>query len=105
MQIVDSNQVIRADIDDIIGYDLPWQCLEKKVVMISGGSGFLASYVVKSLLSANDLYGLGLEIICVVLEERRPSDAHLVPDQMLQKHGEGRVVSRTPRSPGSTRRS
>jgi nucleoside-diphosphate-sugar epimerase len=66
MQIVEPNQVIRADLDDIIGYELPWQCLQKKVVMITGGSGFLASYMVKSLICANDLYGLGLEIICVV---------------------------------------
>ena len=34
--------------------------------MISGGSGFLASYIVKSLLNANYVHGLGLRVICVV---------------------------------------
>ena len=38
----------------------------KKNLLITGGNGFLASYIIKSLLSANIYYKLNLKIICLV---------------------------------------
>ena len=44
------NPIIFDDLLTIGRADLPWMELHKKTILISGGSGFLASYLVQSLL-------------------------------------------------------
>lgn len=66
MTILDSNSIIRADLEHIVAADLPWSKLSSTTILITGGSGFLASYLVKSLLEASDKYDLNLKLICVV---------------------------------------
>jgi nucleoside-diphosphate-sugar epimerase len=61
----ESNLVVQADIGSIARSGLSWEQLGGKTVLISGGSGLLASYLLKTLLVASDLYGLALKIICV----------------------------------------
>jgi UDP-glucuronate decarboxylase len=65
MVLLEPNPVIHADLVSIAACDLPWARLAGKSVMVTGGSGFLASYLVKSLLFASDLHGLELKVICV----------------------------------------
>lgn len=66
MKISDGSPIIREDLELIALYDLPWQQLQNKTILISGGSGFLASYLVKALITASDAHHLGIKIICVV---------------------------------------
>jgi len=60
-----TNSVINSDIKSIALAALDWPQLDQKVILITGGSGFLASYLIKSLLTANDFHGLNLQIICI----------------------------------------
>lgn len=62
----EANPIIRADLEAIAAADLPWDDLRGKTVMVSGGAGFLAAYVVKALLAASRLRGLQLRVVCVV---------------------------------------
>ncbi len=62
---METNVVIRGDLDRVAAATLPWQDLRGKQVMVTGGGGFLAAYLIKSLLTANRLHQLGLQIICV----------------------------------------
>jgi nucleoside-diphosphate-sugar epimerase len=62
---LESNLVIRDDLEGISSAALPWEELRNKTVMITGGGGFLAAYLVKSLLTIGELYNLDLKIICV----------------------------------------
>lgn len=65
MLALEPNPIIHADLLSITSCNLPWSCLMGKSIMVTGGSGFLASYLVKSLLLASDLKGLQLQVICV----------------------------------------
>jgi UDP-glucuronate decarboxylase len=63
--IPENNLIIREDLKNIISYNLPWQKLKNKNILITGGTGFLGSYITKSLLSANIYHNLNLKIICI----------------------------------------
>lgn len=65
MVVLEPNPIIRADLVSIASADLPWARLAGKSVMVTGGGGFLASYLVKSLLFASDVHRLQLKVICV----------------------------------------
>jgi UDP-glucuronate decarboxylase len=48
------NGVVTEDLKGIVGYDLNWQALAGKTVLISGANGFLPAYLVETLLYLND---------------------------------------------------
>ena len=64
--IKETNPIIKEDLKSIITEKLSWDKFKNKVILITGGNGFLASYIIKSLLSANIYYKLNLKIICLV---------------------------------------
>jgi len=68
--ITESNPIIRDDLKSIILENLSWDKFKNKTILITGGNGFLASYIVKSLLSANIHYRLKLKIICLVRNKK-----------------------------------
>ncbi|NDD11727.1 MAG: NAD-dependent epimerase/dehydratase family protein [Betaproteobacteria bacterium] len=70
MTLLEPNHIISADLERIAAADLPWPRLAGKTVIVTGGSGFLASYLVKSLLTAGDRHGLNLKVICVARSQR-----------------------------------
>ena len=49
------NRIIQEDIETIVSEPLDWSKLEGKSILITGASGFLASYLVKTLLYLNDV--------------------------------------------------
>jgi nucleoside-diphosphate-sugar epimerase len=57
--------ILQDDLASIAGAELPWDKLKNKTILITGGSGFLASYLIKSLLYLDAKLSLGLRIICV----------------------------------------
>lgn len=62
----EKNPIIREDLMRIASSDLPWNKLKGVGIMVTGGSGFLASYLVKTILAANVLYNLNCTVVCVV---------------------------------------
>lgn len=64
--IKENNLIIKEDLKNIILEKLPWYKFRNKTVLITGGNGFLASYIIKSLLSADIYYKLKLKIICLI---------------------------------------
>jgi UDP-glucuronate decarboxylase len=49
-----NNKIIQEDIDFIFNSDLDWDRFRNKTVLISGASGFIASYMVETLLYLNE---------------------------------------------------
>ncbi|MHB9148391.1 MAG: NAD-dependent epimerase/dehydratase family protein [Candidatus Amoebophilus sp.] len=66
------NYIIREDIEKIIfNKSIPWMLLGDKTILVSGGAGFLASYLIKSILAANKYYNLNLKIIALVRNKNK----------------------------------
>lgn len=59
------NQIIKEDLEKICSADLPWERLRNKRLLVTGGSGFLASYLIHALIAVGRKYGLNSEVICV----------------------------------------
>lgn len=60
------NPIILEDLLAIAEASLPWSELRGKTILITGGSGFLASYLVHVFLLINRLHCLDIKIECVV---------------------------------------
>jgi nucleoside-diphosphate-sugar epimerase len=60
------NPIILEDLLEIGSAHLPWGDLDRKTILITGGSGFLASYMAQSLLVVKRLYGLNIKVNCIV---------------------------------------
>jgi UDP-glucuronate decarboxylase len=88
--MLETNSIIRNDLERISTTKLPWNLLSNKVIMVTGGAGFLGAYLVKSLLTANYKYDLNLRIVCVVrtLEgtQQRLADYLSQPDLSFFQH-------------------
>ncbi|MDE3022545.1 MAG: NAD-dependent epimerase/dehydratase family protein [Pseudomonadota bacterium] len=63
--ISETNPIIKEDLERIVSADLPWNLLQDKSVLVTGG-GFLTAYLIKSLLALNRLRQLNIQVICVV---------------------------------------
>ncbi len=63
--LLENDPIIGEDLARIAAVNLPWEDLHNKTLLISGGSGFLAAYLVKSLLTIGRLYKLNVKVICV----------------------------------------
>jgi nucleoside-diphosphate-sugar epimerase len=77
---LESNPIIKEDLENIISTSLPWASLQGKTIMITGGSGLLASYMVKTLLLLNSVYSLNIKVISVV---RNLGDGGRLKDWMI----------------------
>lgn len=61
----DTNPIISEDLDTILSAKLPWDFFRDKTVLVTGGGGFLAAYLIKSLLSISRIHGLNIRVICL----------------------------------------
>lgn len=86
----ESNSTIRMDIEQIISAKLPWVDLRNKTVLITGGGGFLASYLIKTLLAIGWFYKLNIKVICVARNiqsvKNRLSDQLVSSDLLVVQH-------------------
>ena len=60
------NPVIMEDVAFIATQNLDWGILRGKTVLISGAAGFLASYLVETLLYLNEAQRLGVKVVGLV---------------------------------------
>lgn len=84
--LLDSNPIIQSDLERIISTNLPWDDLQNKTVLITGGGGFLASYLIKSLLNIGWINNLNIKIICVARNNQSVKKrllAHLASTNLL----------------------
>ena len=61
----DENKFILEDLNFILNSNINWDFFTNKNILITGGAGFIASYLIKSLLFASRKLNLNIKIICV----------------------------------------
>lgn len=60
------NRIVAEDMEIILDTMLPWENFKGKVILVTGATGSSTVYFVLALCHANDLFGLGLKIFCLV---------------------------------------
>lgn len=66
------NSVLKEDINEIIHLSyLNWGIFKNKTFLISGGTGFLGSLLVKSLLHANDVLNTNITIFVIIRNQSK----------------------------------
>ena len=76
-------KILEEDLKYILNANLPWNKLRKKTIMVTGGNGFIASYMIHSLLEANARHQLGLNVISVIRKTSTSKIRH--PDLNILK--------------------
>ncbi|MDT0156401.1 NAD-dependent epimerase/dehydratase family protein [Microbacterium sp. ARD32] len=66
-----SNSVIAGDLDEILARPLPWELLRGTSVLVTGASGMLPSYTVRTLLALNDRLEMGITVHALVRNEQK----------------------------------
>lgn len=61
----ETNPIVREDLERIASAPLAWGNLRGKTVLVTGGGGFLAAYLIKALLAASQRYNLNIRVVCV----------------------------------------
>lgn len=78
------------DTREILASDLPWDSLKGARVLVSGASGMIPAYVVRTLLALNDAQAAGIEVVGLVRSEGKAreilSDVVDRPDFSLVVH-------------------
>lgn len=59
------NRILDEDMLDIIEQSVNWNKLENKTVMVTGASGMVGSYFVRTLLKLNEVRHMNIHVICV----------------------------------------
>ncbi|NED14279.1 NAD-dependent epimerase/dehydratase family protein [Streptomyces sp. SID9124] len=70
MTIVTS-PVVARDLGEILDRDLPWSELSGRTVLVTGASGMLPSYAVRTLLALNDRHDAGITVHGLVRNEEK----------------------------------
>ncbi len=72
MERILRNAIVTSDLLAITTqYTLPWHRLKRQKVLITGASGFLAAYMVETLLYLNETQGLEIQIFAMVRSRQR----------------------------------
>ncbi len=60
------NMILENDLVNIVKQNINWEKFRGKTVMVTGASGMVGSYFVRTLQTLNSLHNMDIHIICVV---------------------------------------
>lgn len=80
------NKILREDVTNILSASLPWHQLNKKIILVTGGAGFLASYIVETLLALPTIGIQPRKVVCLArnLEKARSRFSHHISNPDLE---------------------
>jgi UDP-glucuronate decarboxylase len=80
------NKIVSEDVANILSASLPWHQLNKKIILVTGGAGFLASYIVETLLALPTIGIQPRKVVCLArnLEKARSRFSHHISNPDLE---------------------
>lgn len=75
------NKILNEDLLDIIKQPVNWEKLENKTVMITGASGMVGSYFVRTLLKLNEERNMNIRVVCVARNTKKIGEDILANDR------------------------
>ena len=70
MTLAPAHPIVQADLDRILAADLPWERFAGRTVLVAGAAGFLAAYLVETLLRLNETRGRApVRVLALVRKE------------------------------------
>lgn len=97
MKINESNKIISEDLTFILNENVAWNEFKNLSILITGANGFLASYLVKTLLAASKKFELNLKIYAVVrslINADRLSELNTSDGLILYEHNLSNTLPR-----------
>ena len=69
------NPILNDDLNRIIAQDISWEKLRDKRIMVTGASGMLGTYFVRTVLKLNEAKNANINVLCIVRNPKKiPSD-------------------------------
>jgi nucleoside-diphosphate-sugar epimerase len=65
------HQIVQNDIAKIVNYNIDWQMLCNKTVLITGANGDIATYIVYTLIKLNTEYHYNIQVLGLVRNKNR----------------------------------
>lgn len=65
------NKVLENDLNNIIEQQIDWEKLRNKTIMITGASGMVGSYFVRTLLKLNEVNNMNIHVVCVLRDVKK----------------------------------
>lgn len=80
------NKIVGEDVANILAASLPWHQLKNKTILVTGGAGFLASYIVETLLALPTIGMQPRKVICLArnLDKARRRFSHHIANPDLE---------------------
>ena len=60
------HRIVREDLKAVLESPIGWESFHGKTVLVTGASGFLAAYMVETLLLLNELSGIRCHVVGLV---------------------------------------
>ena len=68
------NCILKEDLQRIVKQNINWNALKNKSVMVTGASGMVGSYFVRTLLELNESMNMGIKVIGVVRNVKKVAE-------------------------------
>ena len=65
------NRILEEDARNVVNQDIPWEKLKNKTVMVTGASGMIGSYLVRTLVMLNEMKHMNVHVIGVVRNAKK----------------------------------
>ena len=65
------NRILEEDARNVVNQDIPWEKLRNKTVMVTGASGMIGSYLVRTLVMLNEMKHMNVHVIGVVRNAKK----------------------------------
>ena len=66
-----NDKILQEDFEIIASSKIPYELLNDKRVLVTGATGYVGSFIVKSLLCINRIRGINVKVLCLVRDEKK----------------------------------